>query len=384
MSSALQQQLEAALLVKRGLVKRRARGFLKHDYVVPGGPYEEQWDWDGFFVAMSLATQIPSEAVYLRNWCLNYLEHVRTDGFTPGLLTPRGVDRRLSHVKPFLAQGCAFTSRFLNDVTWLRPHWRRLQASVAYRERRHEDRVRGLACWHNSMESGADNTPAVVGYPIGSVAGADLNTYLVREHLALAELARRLGKSAATQRSANRAAALTAAMRRWLWDPVDQRYYNLDRRTGQRIRRVTWVSLMPLWGGIATPAQARAFIRGTLLDSRQLWARFGIRTLSLNDPDYNQANIIKPHSNWQGPVWPLVNYFAMHALVRYGFRTQAQQLAERTARLCLADLHCSGGMHENYHAESGRPLAAPNFISWNLLVGGMLEQARSGDDPFHL
>jgi hypothetical protein len=35
-------------------------------------------------------------------------------------------------------------------------------------------------------------------------------------------------------------------------------------------------------------------------------------------------------------------------------------------------------MHENYHADTGAPLAAPDFISWNLLVAQMLEEARTG------
>jgi hypothetical protein len=35
-------------------------------------------------------------------------------------------------------------------------------------------------------------------------------------------------------------------------------------------------------------------------------------------------------------------------------------------------------MHENYHADTGEPLAAPNFISWNLLVAQMLGEARQG------
>src|SRR3989344_6826681 len=96
----LATQVKQALAPKKAQVKRRAKGFIKHDYLVPGGPYEEQWDWDAFFIGVSLASEIPSEAAYLKNWALNYLEHVHADGYTPGLLTPRGVDPRLKHIKP--------------------------------------------------------------------------------------------------------------------------------------------------------------------------------------------------------------------------------------------------------------------------------------------
>src|SRR3989338_9817444 len=110
----LERELRQKLAYGKTLVKRRAQGFIKHDYLVPGGPYEEQWDWDGFFIGMALASEIPSEAVYLKNWALNYLEHVAPNGFTPGLITPRGVDKRLKHIKPFLAQGVYLVSNFLN------------------------------------------------------------------------------------------------------------------------------------------------------------------------------------------------------------------------------------------------------------------------------
>ncbi len=35
-------------------------------------------------------------------------------------------------------------------------------------------------------------------------------------------------------------------------------------------------------------------------------------------------------------------------------------------------------MHENNHAETGAPLAAPDFISWNLLAAQMIDEARGG------
>ena len=93
---------------------------------------------------------------------------------------------------------------------------------------------------------------------------------------------------------------------------------------------------------------------------------------------------MKPHSNWQGPVWPIVNYLVMHALLQYGFRKNAKELAEIISRLCLEDIKKTGGMHENYNAETGKPLAAPNFVSWNLLVGQMISEAKSGNNPFRI
>lgn len=68
----------------------------------------------------------------------------------------------------------------------------------------------------------------------------------------------------------------------------------------------------------------------------------------------------------------------MHALLHYGYPEAALTVAERVSRLCLADLTANGMMHENYHAETGAPLAAPDFVSWNLLVAQMIEEASAG------
>ncbi|MFA6354056.1 MAG: hypothetical protein WCW93_03940, partial [Candidatus Paceibacterota bacterium] len=186
-------EIKKLLSAKKAEVKRKATGYLKHDYLVPAGPYQEQWDWDGFFIGMCLASEIPSEAIYLKNWSLNYLEHIGKDGFIPGLVTPQGIDKRLKHIKPFLAQGVYFSSRFLNDFSWLKPYWSSLKKAVLYREKIYFDSKRGLGAWHDGMESGADNNVAVLNYPNGSVLAVDLNSFLYREYIAISEIAKNLG-----------------------------------------------------------------------------------------------------------------------------------------------------------------------------------------------
>lgn len=380
----LQNEMKAALLPKKSLVKRRAAGRIKHDYLVPGGPYEEHWDWDGFFIGMALAADIASEAVFLKNWCLNYLEAVGANGFTPGLLTTQGTDKRLKHIKPFLAQGCYFASAFLGDFSWIKPFWAKLKKSVAYRERIHFDKKRGLGSWHNSMESGADNNAAALDFPNGGVLATDLNSFLYREYIALEKIARKLNEPTEAKLYRSRANNLKKNIRENFWDVTDQIFYNIDRRNGALIHRVSYNSIIPLWAGIASQQEGASMIRRYLLNPNKLFAPYGVRTLAKDDPSYNQTNMIKPHSNWQGPMWPIANFFAMHALLNYGFRKEAKQVAERVTNICLRDIKKTGGMHENYNADTGEPLAAPNFISWNLLVGSMIEQAKSGTNPFRI
>ncbi|OGD25605.1 MAG: hypothetical protein A2Y56_03905 [Candidatus Aminicenantes bacterium RBG_13_63_10] len=363
----------------RSKVLRRANGALPHDYIVPSGVYEEQWDWDAFFVGLRLVSADKADGIYLKNWCLNFLRFTEPDGHTPGGIRPwSGRDARLYHIKPLMGQAAWYASLALGDFDWVRPVWETMSSCVTYRRRAMRDQATGLVKWWDSLESGADNNPALVRRYHNCVAGADVNGFMVLDYRAMARVAGRLGKLQDEAAFENMARELAAAVNAHLWDPADSIYYNRDSVEGQRIRCVTTSGLVPLWAGLASPEQARAMIERYVLEPRKLWSAHGIRSLAADEPLYNNDNVIKPYSNWQGPIWPHANWMAMHALLRYGYPDQALAAAERVTRLCLADLSANGMMHENYHAETGAPLAAPNFVSWNLLVAQMIEEARSG------
>jgi alpha,alpha-trehalase len=357
------------------LVKKPASAYIKHDYLVPCGPYEEQWDWDGFFIGSALSRVIHSEAIYLKNWTLNYLENVHANGFTPGLLTPMGPDKRLKHIKPFLAQGASLASWYLKDYAWLRRHWPKLKKSLAYRMHANMNRKFGLASWYDSMESGADNNPAVWGFKNNSVVAVDLNTYLYMELTAMAEMATKFRDFKHAKRYKHQAKELKEKMLSYLWNAEDECFYNLNTLTGQHIKKKSFACFLPLYKKLVTEKMGKRIIERHVLNPREFWSKYGVRSLAKDEIEYNNANIIKPHSNWQGPVWPLVNFFTFRALLNYGFKKQAKELAIKTGKILLNDIRLTGGMHENYHAETGKPLAAPNFVSWNLLASSMLQKA---------
>ena len=390
---SLAREVHEAVAPLKQRMKRRARPpGLPFDYLSPGGPYQECWDWDCFFTATALAAEFPSEAVWLRNWCLNFIHNSAADGLTPGALTAAGRDPRLHHIKPFLAQGAYLAGRFLGDFHWLRPVYPRLKKIVAYRQE-HRDAAgrrtlwneeRGLAVWHDSVEAGADNNPAVLGYPQGTVIGADLNAFLYRDYQGLSRLAWEVGETGDAEEFALRADRLRDAMLAHLWSEPDATFYNLFTGDGTRIRRHAATNLYPLWAGLAPQPQGAACLRRYLLAPDKFWGPHGARSLAADDPDYNNRNIIKPHSNFQGPIWPIINYLYVQALRRYGFREQALDLAVRVATLVLADIRVTGATHENYDADTGQPLAAPGFINWNILVDNMLPEALYDLDPFAL
>jgi alpha,alpha-trehalase len=127
----------------------------------------------------------------------------------------------------------------------------------------------------------------------------------------------------------------------------------------------------------------KAMIERYLINEDYMKAKFGYRSLSKTDPDYNNKNVIIPFSNWQGPVWPIANYIYSIGLKNYGFENELRWQASTLGNLLLGDIAEWDSMHENYHADTGEPLAPAashvdengkfvGFVSWNLCVQNML------------
>jgi alpha,alpha-trehalase len=371
----------------RPSVIKPANGHIKYPYCIPGGFYDQQWDWDGFFIASHLAARDSPQAQYLKFWSLNILSSVRPDGEVPACMKPDGA--KVVHpsliLKPFLAQGAELGARLLGDYSWIEENYDVIVRIATRRESTHFIREYGLHAWDDAMQSGADNNPAVGNDPKSAkaVLACDVNAFLHREYLALSRLAEGLGRRDDQIRFAETADAVRVAMDRHLWDAESESYWNLDANSGQWRERVSFSNFVPLWAGMVPVNRAKAMIRRYLWNEEHLLTPHGLRSLSRSDPEYNNSNIIIPYSNWQGPVWPIANYFFFVALMNYGFRKEARDLVERLTRLYLRDIEFCGSLHENYHAETGAPLAPTalqskhgqegGFLGWNLLIQDMIE-----------
>jgi putative isomerase len=252
----------------------------------------------------------------------------------------------------------------------------------------------GLYVWRSALESGVDNNAASVNTPDLSVESVDVNSYLVREYEAAAVIARSIGRAAESASLTARAVELRRRINAVMWDAEDACYYNVLSISDEPvsfIRIKSWTSLTPLWAGVAPEERARALVERHVLDPETFWGRFGIPSLARSEPLYSQAKRALIYiavearrwevSNWQGPVWIVANWQVIHGLLRYGYREAARDLATRIVALLERDIELTGGMHENYDAETGRGLWSPNFGSWNMLAARMLDEAETGFDP---
>ncbi len=372
---------------------RPAEGFIKYDYLIPAGYYKQMWDWDGFFIGSHLAQQ--GKPQYLKFWVLDFAGAIDPDGYVAGCITTKGPRPLMGKfaMKPFLAQGAVIASEGLGDYEWVKPIWESMRKVIAYRERTQFDSKYGLFFWENAISSGADNNVALTNdeHDKSAILATDINTFQFREYKAMAALAAKLGKTDETLRYLQKAADLKAAMLQHFWFAQDAMFYNIRRDTGKPVKRISYSSFVPLIDDILPEKSAKQVITRYVLNKGVMLAPYGIRSLSKQDPDYNNAAIIVPYSNWQGPIWINANYMNYISLKRYGFDKEAAELSGILGRMVLADIQKWGSMHEDYNAETGEGLAPTpeqsenhvfsGFVGWNLLVQDMLQcevQSRCG------
>lgn len=373
---------------------RPAEGFIKYDYLIPAGYYKQMWDWDGFFIGSHLAQQ--GKPQYLKWWVLDFAGAIEPDGYVVGCITTKGPRPLMGKfaMKPFLAQGAVIASEGLGDYEWVKPIWESMRKVIAYRERTQFDPKYGLFFWENAISSGADNNVALTNdeHDKSAILATDISTFQLREYKAMAQLADKLGKTDEAAEYRKNAADLKAAMLKHFWSAQDAMFYNVRRDTGKPVKRISYSSFVPLINVILPEKDARAMIRRYMLNKEVMLAPYGIRSLSKQDADYNNAAIIVPYSNWQGPIWINANYMNYIALKRYGFDKEAAELSGILGRMVVADIQKWGSMHEDYDAETGAGLAptpeqSPNhvfagFVGWNLLVEDMLQCEVKGQCAF--
>jgi alpha,alpha-trehalase len=366
---------------------RPADGYIRHPYLIPAGYYNQMWDWDGFFLGVHWANQNPADAAYLRDWVLSFAASADADGYVAGCITPKGPRPLFGKfaMKPFLAQGALLAAQQLHDYTWLRPAWPAMQRVLAYRKRTQFDPRWGLWFWDNAMQSGADNNAALTNNPKdpSAILAVDASVWAMREYLAMAALADHLSDATDAQRYRAEAEVTRRAILATLWSSSDAMFFNRRRDTGAWVRVISWSSFLPLVDGLLAPADARRMIRCHLLNPDEMQSKYGFRSLSRNDPAYNNQAIIDPYSNWRGPIWINANFLDWIVLRRYGFRAEAHTLALNLAAILHRDIAQWGSMHEDYDAETGAGLAPTpaqspggrfaGFVGWNLLAQDMLQ-----------
>ena len=397
---------------KAPLLLRAPDGMLSHPSVAPNLPRKAYstslWDWDTLWTSRGLfrLAELQHDDPLKQKLCehvsgslLNFLDHVSASGQLPIVMDADNPDpfRQVAtsafsrnQAKPVFGQLGLLACDQRGDAKWLEPRFDSiLRFYDSWTE--HNSSSIGLLVWGDDVAIGDDNDPTTYGRPFFSSANLLLNCLFYQDLLASAELARRLGRSKDHDRLCAQAETVAQRIQMYCWDPRDSYYYSVDvkcvDRRAQLIPTVprgmdmSWKCLpmriqmftgfLPLWCGIAPQQNAQKLVSTNYLADDRLCAQWGARSLSSRETMYSLEFSSNP-SNWLGPVWIIVNYFVWKALQRYGYKKEADALADKTLLLLSRDLKANGSLNEYYHPDTGAALSHNGFIDWNLLVLEMI------------
>ncbi len=394
------------------LLLRGPDGVLKYPSVAPSLPGKRYstslWDWDTLWTSRGLfrLAALEHDESFKQKLCkhvsgslLNFLDHASPGGQIPIILTADDPDplrimgrnsTSRNQAKPVFGQLGLLACDQSGETNWLAPHF---DAILRFYDAwsTHNSSPIGLLVWGDDVAIGDDNDPTTFGRPFFSSANLLLNCLFYQDLLASAELARRLGRPADHDRLARQAEELAQRVQKFCWDPRDSYYYTVDvqcvdRRaelipTVPRGMDMSWRCLpmrfqmftgfLPLWCGIAPQENAEKLLSTNYLADDRLCAQWGVRSLSSHETMYSLDFSSNP-SNWLGPVWIIVNYFVWKALQQYGYKKEADALADKTILLLSKDLEANGSLNEYYHPDTGVALSHKGFMDWNLLVLEMI------------
>jgi alpha,alpha-trehalase len=170
-------------------------------------------------------------------------------------------------------------------------------------------------------------------------AAVGLNSLLYRYELDLADFARQLGKLAAAQRWTHMAGARKQAIDRYLWRSERGLFEDFDFVAGGPSGSPYLTTFYPLWAGAASAAQA-ASVRNRL----PTFERIG--GLSMDDRPSG--------AQWDDPFgWAPTNWLAVCGLEVYGFRGDAQRVAEKFTATIDRSYAADGTIREKYNMALG-------------------------------
>lgn len=354
---------------------RAARGDIHHDGVIPSYSNPEFngfWAWDSWKHAVALAHFAPDLA---RDQMRAMFDYQGADGMVPDCIYLDEAENNWRDTKPPLAswavleiyratQDKAFVAEMYDKLVRYHRWWftARDHDRNGLAEYGATDGTRIAAAWESGMDNAVRFDHARMlknGEGAWSIdqESVDLNAYLYREKLQLAELAAALGKTAEHDAWLKEAADMQPLIARRMFDAKAGYFFDAKLGQDERIRVYGSEGWAPLWAGVATPAQARAVTR-VMLDPNKFATYMPFPTLAKDDPHFSP---IKGY--WRGPVWMDQAYFGVASLRRYGYQAEADDMARRLV------LHAKGlteraPMYENYDPLTGKGYQSPNF-SWS-------------------
>lgn len=351
---------------------------LKHDGVFPSYNYEwfnGFWAWDSWKHAAALSDFKPDLA---KNQMRALFDYQKPNGFIPDciyrdtLIEPNNYRNTKA---PLAAWAVWKIYERTKDVAFLKEFYPNLKLyhNWWYIDRDHDqdglcefgstDGTVIAAKWESGMDNAVRFDKSQIlkngehAYSIDQES-VDLNSYLYAEKIYLNNMAQVLKLAEDSKKWKSESVSLKTKIQSQFWDADSGWYYDTSIDGKSFVKDMGCEGYIPLWAEVATAEQAKA-IKENLLNPVIFNTFIPLPTLAANHPKF------KPEGGyWRGPIWLDQSQFAINGLEKYGYTTEANQLAHKLIYNAEGVLGKGETIRENYQPITGKGLESYNF-SWS-------------------
>ncbi len=364
---------------------------LKHQWVVPGGPYYKgQWIWDTMFV-VDLLSILPGKKKLIRKIFQNYWDfqdrwneivpEYAQDMVTGVIKTFPQELRQFSQI-PILAWGLERVYQRNGDKKLVKQSLPRLEKFHNWYWRERDVTKMGLvtvgsysgdiqhARWETfDYECNMDDLKLLKhptrnekneGAWYGDMWVTGNTSYLILGEKSLVRLAEAVGERGMAARRQPYIDKAVQAMRDHMWDEKAGTFLSVKKATMEKIPVATISSWIPLTAGIPTKEMAQRMAEVLSTDSWQ--TPLPVPTVDRKDPRW------KSNSFWRGDVWPSTNYQIASGLAAYGHTDLAAKIADKTVENAIEN-----GISEHYDSSTGKPLGIRDYCMSATIATMMLD-----------
>ncbi len=350
---------------------RAALGDVHHAGVIPSysnPDFHAFWAWDSWKHAAALAWFAPELA---KEQIRAMFEFQLADGMVPDLVARDHREDNLRDSKPPLAAWAvmavyrqtrdkAFVAEMFDKLCRYHRWWYadRDHAQDGLAEYGSTDGTREAAGWESGMDNAVRFDDAKM---VENHAGAwsfdqesvDLNSYLYQEKLELAEMADVLGKQELAGTLRREAAVLRMKIQQVFFDAQAGWFFDV-RLSRERVHVYGPEGWIPLWTGVATPAEAEQVAK-SVMEPERFNTQLPFPTVARDNPKFEPEK-----GYWRGPVWIDQAVFGVEGLDRYGLLQDAAAMRGKLLRNAAG----TAPFRETYNPLTGAGENSRNF-SWS-------------------
>lgn len=202
-----------------------------------------------------------------------------------------------------------------------------------------------IYCPHG-LETGQDDSPR---FDNGPVLAVDMNSYLLNQMRATAELAELLGLAPSAAAWNKKADCLAENMIKVLYDAKENMFFDAEAKTGKRQSLWTSSGFLPLWAGVDIGKEkASCMIKTHMLDEKRFFGKIPFPCVAYDQEAY------QPEKWWRGPAWMSLDWLMLETLEKYGFKEAHAKVCRTYYEMILND----GQLRELFNSQTGEGLGA--------------------------